>query len=62
MEQRTLFDVEERPISEYSRTIIIESLVILAQLGTSEKIPHVRTAMKEYFDQLKSLVEELDNG
>lgn len=58
MEQSFLFDLEpsDKPLSENSRLATLESLTKVAELGSVEKEPHVRRAMKEYFDQLVALL------
>lgn len=58
--QSSLFEepaqVVEAPISEYSKTLILESLEALMILGPKEPAPHIKAAMKSYFEQLKALI------
>lgn len=62
-EQGALFGPEiippaMRPLDDRNKLVIMETLTVLADMGTTEKIPHIRASIKEYFDQLKNLMEQ----
>jgi hypothetical protein len=55
MQQDDLFKVS---VSSHSKTLISMALNDLVTWGANEPQPHVKTAIIEYFNQLRILLEE----